>query len=206
VARIHERVGEEATERPPLGIVVRALPPSPPDGRTLYLVSLEPRHADHGVESPSSRVDERVQAVEDELHDTQERLALATENLEAMRERHVLLLDTAHFGVWEWPDVNGNDSLWSSKFYELLGYLPGEISASVATFRDLLHPDDHDRAGLRMQNHLQSGAPFEIEYRLRRKTGEYSWFRVSGQAAGSASDTPRRMVGSILGIPDPLRT
>ncbi len=40
----------------------------------------------------------------------------------------------------------------------------------------ILHPDDKARAEHTWQNSLETGELYEIEYRLRDKTGEYKWF------------------------------
>lgn len=40
----------------------------------------------------------------------------------------------------------------------------------------LLHPQDFDPAWQRWQHSLETGEPYEIEYRFRRHDGEYCWF------------------------------
>src|SRR5690606_22022648 len=39
----------------------------------------------------------------------------------------------------------------------------------------IIHPDDVDRVMKAMQEYLQRGEPFSIEYRARRRNGEYRW-------------------------------
>lgn len=43
-------------------------------------------------------------------------------------------------------------------------------------WRDILHPEDRERVTTRLAQHLADRTPFEEEYRLRRKDGEYRWF------------------------------
>ncbi len=45
----------------------------------------------------------------------------------------------------------------------------------VQSWADVIHPDDLPAAMRRWQNSLQTGSPFEIEYRFRRHDGVYRW-------------------------------
>lgn len=40
----------------------------------------------------------------------------------------------------------------------------------------VLHPDDYERTWTTWENSLKTGVTYEIEYRLRRKDGQYRWF------------------------------
>lgn len=42
--------------------------------------------------------------------------------------------------------------------------------------RDYVHPDDFERANDSWKTSLETGRPYEIEYRLRRSDGSYHWF------------------------------
>jgi PAS domain S-box-containing protein len=50
-------------------------------------------------------------------------------------------------------------------------------------FPSILHSDDFERVDAAWFESMESGKPFEIEYRLKRHDGEYRWFRVQIQAA-----------------------
>src|SRR5690606_18244218 len=39
----------------------------------------------------------------------------------------------------------------------------------------MFHPDDRERAWERWRHSLETGEPYEIEYRLRHRSGEYRW-------------------------------
>lgn len=129
---------------------------------------------------------------------TQEAARLA--EIAEWNERYNLVVEGASVGIWDWPDVSADDEYWSDRFYELLGYEPGEIPASLTTFRNLLHPDDRERTFAKVADHLEDGATFDLEYRLRSKSGAYRWYRGSGASARDDDDNPTRMVGSIQDI------
>ena len=90
----------------------------------------------------------------------------------------------------------------SPRLYELLGYEVEEIGASLDAFRSHLHPDDYAYAIEALRVHLEDRVPYDIEYRLRTKSGEYRWFRARGQAVWDETGTAVRMAGSIQDISD----
>ena len=125
------------------------------------------------------------------LKNTQERLQLATEGTAA--------------GIWDWPDVSKDEEWWSPRFYQLLGYAEGDLSPALSTFQSLLHPDDVKGTLTLLDEHFKSKKRFEIEYRLRTKSGEYKWFLGSAQAKYNSAGQPERLVGSIIDIDDRKR-
>ena len=134
--------------------------------------------------------EEELKQKNDALRITEERLLLATEGTTA--------------GIWDWQDVSKDSNWWSPRFYELLGFKNNEMPASIKTLNGLLHPDDSARAVKLMEDHFKKQARFEIEYRLKTKSGAYKWFLATGQAkfeSGRAS----RMVGSIIDIDEQKR-
>ncbi|MEL6343620.1 MAG: PAS domain-containing protein, partial [Myxococcota bacterium] len=127
------------------------------------------------------------------------RLAQAAAVREA-NERLDLVLAGASVGVWDWMDVQRDEQYWSPRFYSLLGIYPEEVSPGLASFRELLHPDDRQKTFDLLDAHFEYGLPFDINYRLRTGDGSYRWFRGSGMATHDASGAAVRMAGSIEDI------
>ncbi|MFC4173476.1 PAS domain-containing protein [Microvirga sp. GCM10011540] len=59
------------------------------------------------------------------------------------------------------------------RWYEFTGLRPGSMDKVL--WSHLLHPDDQDGAKAKWQHSLDTGEPYEIEYRLRHHSGEYHW-------------------------------
>ena len=57
-----------------------------------------------------------------------------------------------------------------------------------------------------LQDHFDRHLPYDIEYRLRTKSGEYRWFRARGQAIWDDTGRPSRMAGSISDITEQKRS
>ncbi len=131
----------------------------------------------------------------DITEESEQKLALQTSN-----ERHELMLKGTSVGVWDWPDVNSPVEYWSEKFYELLGYQNDEIEASLASFQKLLHPDDAAATFAAMDLHFTKDDPFNLNYRLKTKSGAYRWFKGAGQVAKGLDGKPYRMVGTVQDI------
>ena len=132
--------------------------------------------------------------------------AAQTNRLREANERFDLVLGGASVGIWDWMDVARDAQYWSPRFYHLLGYRPGEIEPSRSSFGELLHPDDQERTGALIVQHIESGEPFDIDYRLRSQSGALRWFRGSGLAARADSGGPTRMAGSIQDIDARIRS
>ncbi len=64
----------------------------------------------------------------------------------------------------------------SDRFYEFTGAAAG--SANGFGWLDYVHPEDKDKAMVDWLRCVESGANYEVEYRLRSSNGDYRWFRA----------------------------
>src|SRR5262249_8980711 len=87
------------------------------------------------------------------------------------------------------------------RFKAHLGYEDHELENDFITLLTHLHPDDHDRALNALREHLEGHGPYDIEYRLLTKQGDYRWFHARGQAIWDPDNNPTRMAGSITRLP-----
>jgi PAS domain S-box-containing protein len=66
----------------------------------------------------------------------------------------------------------------------------------------LLHPDDRPRAFAAWRDAVEGRAPYDLEYRVRRRDGEYEWFKVRGRPIQDAAGQIVRWFGTLLNIED----
>ncbi len=125
----------------------------------------------------------------------------AEETLRASEERYALAVRGTSDGLWD-RDILTNTEYWSPRFRELVGYHESELRSTFESFVSLLHPDDVDRVTLAIRAHLERRDPYDIEYRLRTKSGTYRWFRSRGQAVWNEAGRPVRMASAITDITD----
>jgi len=132
------------------------------------------------------------------IRDVTERRA-AQQALWKSEQRFDLAIRATNEGIWDW-DIAQDRKYWSPRFYELLGYEPDEFKASGEAFRSLLHPEDWGATFRAVREHLEDQVPYEVEYRLRTKSGQYLWVLARGRAVWDSKGQPLRMVGSIQDI------
>jgi len=123
----------------------------------------------------------------------------AEEALRASEERFALAVQGTNDGIWDW-DIKNNSLYWSPRMKELLGYADDELEVDFDTFTSHLHPDDIKPTQLAIEAHLKDRVPYNIENRLRTKSGDYRWFYVRGEAVWDEAGNPIRMVGSSTDI------
>lgn len=131
-------------------------------------------------------------AVEAELA----RTALALEDSQA---RFTALADAMPQMVWSTlPD--GFHDYYNARWYEFTGVPVG--STDGEGWSGMFHADDQEKARVRWQHSLETGEPYEIEYRLRRHDGAYRW--TLGRAAPIRDETGAivRWMGTCTDIDD----
>lgn len=132
---------------------------------------------------------------------TEQKLLSINDQLHQSEERYNIAVAASHVGLWDWQV--GTDKIYYSPILKkMLGYREDEIANSVSAFQERLHPDDREYAEKMLSQHIKTKTPYDIEYRLRAKNGDYHWFRVIGKAFWNKQDRAERMAGSIIDITD----
>src|SRR5271170_2943031 len=103
--------------------------------------------------------------------------------------------------LWE-IDLLTNRVWYGQGFAERLGYSAEELTSSREHFQTLIHPEDRARVNSSINNHLESRAGHELEFRVLHKAGHYEWVRVRGQAERAADGTPLRLAGAMQLVTD----
>ena len=102
------------------------------------------------------------------------------------------------------PTNPNNEFWWSDRFRHLLGFSnTTDFPNRLNSWADRLHPEDKERTLQAFQTHImdRSGrTPFDLEYRLKTKTGEYLWFHAVGKTIRKPDGTPVLVAGAIEDI------
>jgi diguanylate cyclase (GGDEF)-like protein/PAS domain S-box-containing protein len=125
----------------------------------------------------------------------------ADEALRQSEERFDLAVQGTSDGLWDW-NLLTNEVWYAARFKELLGYEESEFPNVLESLNSHLHPDDYHWTLKAVDDHLERGEPFDVEYRLRTRTEEYRWFRARAIAVRDEQGKPVRMAGSIQDITD----
>jgi PAS domain S-box-containing protein len=133
-------------------------------------------------------------------------------SLEAAVTRFELINKASNVGLWD-ITVAGGDPMspksvvwWSDYFRSLLGFRDErEFPCVLESWTSRIHPDDSDRVNQDFGAHLADATgrtPFDIEYRLRTRSGEYRWFHATGTTLRDGRGAPARIAGSLKDITD----
>jgi len=138
---------------------------------------------------------------------------LTESTLRASEERLELVIQGSSDGFWDGrilPDEHWSSPRtpiwWSPRVKCMLGYSDEEFPDVLESWTSRLHPEDRDRVFAALTAHMEQRIPYDVEYRLLTKTGDYHWVRARGQAIWNAEGRVIRMAGSLQSIMDRKRT
>ncbi|MDO9337994.1 MAG: PAS domain-containing protein [Caulobacter sp.] len=112
------------------------------------------------------------------------------------------LADSMPQMVWS-TRADGHHDYYNARWYDFTGVPAG--STDGEGWSNMFHPDDQERAWDRWRQSLETGEPYEIEYRLRHHSGEYRWTLGRAQAVRDASGAITRWFGTCTDIHDHKR-
>ena len=135
---------------------------------------------------------------------TNRNAARVIEKLRDSEERYAVAISGSNEGLWDW-NILTNESFFSPRWKQILGFEDHELDNVRPTFTDALHPDDRVLVMAAVRTHLDARVPYDAEFRLRHKDGHYVWIHSKGQAIWDEQGNARRMAGSISDITERKR-
>ena len=166
----------------------------PPDQRPLHAAGVQryltTRHRNlrwEGVELPGLTKDGRIVPLEISFGEFVRRgrryftgiardITERTRAEQALREseaRYRLLADMTPQNIWT-TDPQGYHTYFSRRWYEYSGATSEESRGEG--WLQFIDPNDRERTIARWQHSLDTGEPYDIEYRFRGSDGTYHWF------------------------------
>ncbi|MBL0726147.1 PAS domain S-box protein [Piscinibacter sp. HJYY11] len=136
------------------------------------------------------------------IHEDVTGRVLADQELRASEEHFRTIADAIPQMVWSTrPD--GYHDYYNRQWYEFTG-VPRN-STDGESWNGMFHPDDQDRAWETWRRSLSTGETYEIEYRLRHRSGQYRW--VLGRALPIRDDGGQiiRWMGTCTDIDEQKR-
>jgi PAS domain S-box-containing protein len=126
-------------------------------------------------------------------------LRVAEQELRQSRERFERALSGSASGLWEW-NIEQSLAWYSPRFKQLLGYDDDEFPNEISSWTTALHQDDWAHTHAALERHLNDEQDYDVEYRLKTKSGSYRWFEARGVAVRDPAGKPYLMAGSIQDI------
>ena len=124
-----------------------------------------------------------------------------------------LVCEAMHIALWrmeartpvvEQGAEDVNIWIWSQEFRHMLGFSDeNDFPDTLESFMSRLHPEDVEGALAAFVAHFNDRTgqtPYDIEYRLRHKNGEYRYFDGFGTALRDPEGYPIRVSGAIRDV------
>lgn len=123
----------------------------------------------------------------------------SSDDLELLRAtvgRFQRIFNGSGYGFWEW-DLQKQHIEWSGGFWSRLGYGPEDAADICDATRVLvyIHPDDREFAIEATRQHLRTGKPMDVSYRIKTKCGDYIWTQVRADSQRDDSGQVTLMSG-----------
>jgi len=147
-----------------------------------------------------------------EIFQREMQLARAKELNELQLAKLNLVVQASKIGLWDMEVVQddpinpNNTFVWSDEFRRMLGFTDeSDFPNLLSSWSNLLHPEDKERTLDAFAKHMldKTGkTPYDVEYRLLRKTGEYAYYRASGECIRDRNGSAIRVAGALMDITD----
>ncbi|WP_342416324.1 PAS domain-containing protein [Paenibacillus sp. FSL R10-2782] len=163
-----------------------------------YSAAMQLPSASSEVQEIANNVNQALESIKNDARHTDIRLKLVTKAIEV--------------GLWDMEVVAGdpvnpnNTFTWTDEFRSMLGYQSEKDFPNVLdSWASRLHPEDYDWVLAALADHLldhTGKTPYDIQYRLKLKHGEYRWFRATGTTIRDEQGMPLRIAGALLDVHD----
>ncbi|MDR0444188.1 MAG: PAS domain-containing protein, partial [Treponema sp.] len=126
--------------------------------------------------------------------------------------KYKLTSEALGIALWDMDVVEGdpvnpnNKFTWSHEFRQMLGFSDeADFPNILSSWSGRLHPEDQKRTLDAFEAHMTDRTgkiPYDLEYRLMLKNGEYRHFRAFGTTMRDSNGTPLRVAGALQDIHD----
>ena len=124
--------------------------------------------------------------------------------------KYKLTSDALSIALWDMdisvedPVSPNNKFTWSKEFRKMLGFSDeSDFPNLLSSWSDRLHPDDKARTLEAFAAHITDmtgKTPYDIEYKLMTKNGEYRHYHAYGNTLRNPAGIPLRVAGALLDI------
>ena len=131
-------------------------------------------------------------------------LEASTGRLRESEQRRSLALAAGRMGSWDW-DLASGEYRWDEGQYRIFGLDPESFVPTAENVFGLLHPDDVPRMRSAAARSVDSGQPFDIEFRILRRGGDVRWCITGAAPTLDAEGAAVRLSGVTYDITERKR-
>ena len=154
--------------------------------------------------------EEEIRQNMEEMQATQEEVVRKQMEMTHLLEKFNLITQTTTEGVWDMivpENLEFKDNTpfqWADRFRQMLGYSnEQDFPNRLDSWANLLHPDHKESTLAAFSAHLldfSGHTPYDVEYLLKLKDGQYKWFRAVGNTLRDEQGKPKRVAGTLIDI------
>ncbi len=116
------------------------------------------------------------------------------------QERYRLVNKATHDIIWDW-DLQTDSLTWNEAVESVVGKARNELTPSIESWHEHIHPEDRESALESIHQAIQSGkAEWNCKYRFGPKGGPWRSFYDRGFIAYNEKGKAFRMIGSMLDL------
>ena len=106
---------------------------------------------------------------------------LLFKNLQESEEKLSYALQATNDGIWD-RNLESGKLYLSDRYYQMLGYNPGEITITQKVFEEFLHPEDKENVLQKIQECIEEKTKdYSAEFRIKTKSGKWKWILGRGK-------------------------
>lgn len=143
---------------------------------------------------------EELTAMQDELQDQYVQIKENEKKIRDSERKYKMAIEGANDSIWNWK-IGVSNEYYFDRTKKMLGYDETDIPNRISEFQKLIHKDDRKKVSKALNRHI-SGMDeyYNVEYRIRSKSGEYLWLQSRGKAIFDRRKKPLEMIGSHRNI------
>jgi len=124
--------------------------------------------------------------------------------LKQSQERLATAQRIAHLGNWDW-NILTNELSWSEEIYRIFGLEPENTATTYEAFLSTVHPEDRELVNESVRRTLSDGAPYHIDHRIVRPSGEIRMVHEHAEVTYDESAKAIRMFGTVQDVTETRR-
>ncbi|BAZ49717.1 multi-sensor signal transduction histidine kinase [Nostoc sp. NIES-4103] len=130
---------------------------------------------------------------------TMQKLRQQTEQAQLQEAQLRMALSAAHMGIWNW-DLQTNKITYSDNLEALYGLEKGTFDGTYKAFINCIHLQERNLVNCLIQQAIQEGTDYDIEFRVVLADGSIRWLASKGVMFHDASGVAVRISGVDMDI------
>ncbi len=124
--------------------------------------------------------------------------SMAEQALRESEERLSLAASAAEAGLWIFDKDKG--LIWTTRKLRELFHVDPDEDMQLEALIDAVHPDDREDIRRRIQQSFEKNEAFEIDFRVVRPDGGFSWISSRGNLSSGGSGLSQLLMGASVDV------